>query len=367
MSLIRSMLLASLLVLAVAGNAQAAPGIVTPPLVVGDPHLGGLLVAEQPELEDATPDDVTYSWQRSMEQGYVDIPGAHERTYAPGAADLGHRLRVRTVVETAAGIDEEWSEPTAAISYRTAAGAALTRTGADPGAPARLSRWRVTSGTTVTLAGRLGAGLIGAEARLVLEPTVATYDTVEAPVTIADDGGVVGAIEPIVNAVAWLEVTPTLAPTQRIRLGLVGVRPRIQLVLGAQRDGRDASGRALVRDLRILTGSLIAPHVAGLRLTWEGRLPGEPTGTAVCRTEERVTSGVQGRLHGGCRTRGAWGTARWRLVLDPGTANPAAAPFLPTTSAWVRPSIGDRTRPEVPNLPRSSATLRTWISTSSKS
>ena len=39
----------------------------------------------------------------------------------------------------------------------------------------------------------------------------------------------------------------------------------------------------------------------------------------------------------------------WRLVLDPGTADPLAAPFLPARSAWTTPRVG------VPVLPRSAS------------
>jgi hypothetical protein len=41
------------------------------------------------------------------------------------AADVGHRLRVRVAVETAAGTDEAWSEPTAPVGYRNASTVAV--------------------------------------------------------------------------------------------------------------------------------------------------------------------------------------------------------------------------------------------------
>ena len=171
----------------------------------------------------------------------------------------------------------------------------------------------------------------------------------EAPAAIDALGRVTADVVPVANAVVWLEVAAPDAATERIRLGVVGVRPRIALMLGARADGRDGAGRQLVRDLRILPGSELAPGVAGVRLAWEGMLPGDHTGTAVCRSDERVVSGAGGALRGGCRTRGAWASARWRLVLDPGTADPLAAPFLPARSAWTTPRVG------VPVLPRSAS------------
>ena len=159
-----------------------------------------------------------------------------------------------------------------------------------------------------------------------------------------------GDVDPAVNAVVWLELRLPDAASTRIRLGVVGVRPRIDLVLGASADGRDGAGRPLIRDLRVLPGSILAPGMAGLRLLWEGKLPGDRTGTAVCRSAERVVSGPGGALRGACRTRGAWASARWRLVLDPG-AGPLSAPFLPARSAWVVPRIGS----SAPVLPRRTA------------
>ena len=363
MPLIRVAGAAVIAVLLFTGLAQAAPSLVESPTIAGQPHVGERLTAVEAQVDEATTDDMTITWERSDGNRFTEITDAHESVYVPTVLDLGHRLRVHVVVETATGRDEGWSEPTAAVAYGPARVTQVVRVGATPGAPASLDRWTVVAGASVRLTGRLAPEFATADLRLVLEPTVPTYATVEAPVSIDESGRIAADVTPTVNAHVWLEVAVQGEAAQRIALGLVGVRPRIHVVLGAQPDGRDGGGRRLIRDLRILSGSVIAPGVAGLRLSWEGKLPGDRTGTSVCRSGERVTSRVNGRLRGSCRTRGAWAAARWRLVLDPGTANPAAAPFLPAASAWIVPRLGGvvPAPPQVPNLPRSSATLRPWI------
>ena len=350
-------------VLLFAGVAQAAPTLVEPPTITGQAHVGEQLAAVEAQVDEATTDDMTITWERSDGNRFTEITDAHESIYVPTVVDLGHRLRVHVVVETATGRDEGWSEPTAAVAYGSSRVTQAVRVGATPGAPASLDRWTVVAGASARLTGRLAPEFAAADLRLVLEPTVPTYATVEVPVSIDDTGHIAADVTPTVNAYVWLEVALQGEAAQRIALGLVGVRPRIHVVLGAQPDGHDGGGRRLIRDLRILSGSVIAPGVAGLRLSWEGKLPGDRTGTSVCRSGERVTSRVNGRLRGSCRTRGAWAAARWRLVLDPGTANPAAAPFLPAASAWIVPRLGGvvAALPQVPNLPRSSATLPPWI------
>ena len=346
MPLIRALLIALLALAATAGAAAGDPAVVSAPAIGAAPQVGVALLASPAEVAGAFAADVTLTWERSSATGYEEIADAHGPAYEPVLADLGRRLRVHAVVETADGADEAWSEPTAPVA---AAAPARLRLGAAPGAPVRLARWTVTAGERVAVAGALGAAFADADARLVLEPTVPTRTPLEVPVAIDARGVVTAVVEPAVNAVVWLELDgPDVAP-ERIRLGVVGVRPRIALVLGARADGRDGSGHPLVRDLRILAGSVLAPGVAGVRLSWEGMLPGDRTGTAVCRSDERVVSAAGGALRGGCRTRGAWATARWRLVLDPGTGDPLAAPFLPARSAWTAPRVG------VPVLPRSAS------------
>lgn len=351
MPLIRALAIIGGALLLAAATAQAQPAVIAPPAVAGLAQIGAPLTADPPVVEDAAADDVTLTWERSTARGFEVIADAHDATYTPTLADLGRRLRVHAAVETAAGLDEAWSVPTAPVG---GAPSARLRIGPEPGAPVRLSRWTVTAGERIHVAGAIGAGDADADATVVLEPTVPTRARVEVPAAIDAAGRVQADIAPVVNAVAWLALTTADAAPTRIRLGVVGVRPRIRLVLGARGDGRDVMGHRLVRDLRLLRGSALEPGLAGLRLGWEGMLPGDRTGTAVCRTDERVTSGPGGVLRGGCRTRGAWATARWRLVLAPSSDDPLDAPFLPAASAWTLPHVGDAPA-AVPALPRRGA------------
>jgi hypothetical protein len=154
-------------------TAQAGPLVAAPPIITGDPVVGSRLTALETELIDAVPEDLVFDWERSDGPAFVPIPGAHERGYVATAADVGHRLRVRVTVETAAGTDEAWSEPTAPVGYRNGSTVAV-RIGPEPGAPVRLSRWRVVAGTAVQVTGRLDPALVSADVRLLLEPTVQT-------------------------------------------------------------------------------------------------------------------------------------------------------------------------------------------------
>lgn len=361
-------LIALVLVLAGAGAAQAQPTVLEAPIVAGDPVAGGSLSAGPTALDGADPADTALQWERSSPDGsFTAIAEATDPAYRPGEADVGRLLRVRVVVETASGRDEAVSAAVGPV--RRAAGPegpiviGPARPGGAPGAPwAALARWTTTAGDDVPVRGRLGSLDPGTPLEIVLEPTVPSLPLVRAPLAVDDGGLVRGVVAPAANAVAWLVVDGDEAA--RIRLGVVGVRPRIDARITARPDGRDARGRPLVRDLRLVAGSAVLPGVAGLRLSWEGILPGEREGTAVCRAAERVVSGSGGALSGGCRTRGAWAAARWRLVYDPGTTDPAAAPFLPAASPWSRPLA----RPAgVPVLPRACATLRAWTSASSRS
>ncbi len=363
----RYLLFSLTVLLLVAGSAQAAPTIVAPPSIVGEAIVGRELSALDTLVDDASTADLTLSWERSTATGnYLAIEDAHDVTYTPTIADAGHRLRVHVGVETAEGSDAAWSEPT--VSIRRAANDlhGPLRIGPERGAPLRLRQWIVTAGGSVDITGSPDLTLRDAQLTLVLEPTINSYDTVEATLTMADDGRVHGTIVPLVNAVVWLELRIGEEATQRLRIGVVGVRPRIDLRLAARPDGLDTRGRLLVRDLTLLRGSQIAPGIPGLRLTWQGILPGERTGTAVCRTGESIVSTARGAIAGSCSTRGAWSRARWRLVHDPGTSDPGAAPFLAAASAWIRPRLAGLPAASVPVLPRAYATLPAWISASSK-
>ena len=359
----RSLLLTLFLVLALAATCQAAPVITSPPLIRGEALVGQRLVAEGTQVEEAMEIDLTLSWERSVDAGsFVEIPEAHDTTYRVVTADAGSRLRVHVVVETAEGRDESWSTATAPVARASDLDQPGVRLRLGPArhAPVALARWVVTAGADVAVSGQLPAAQLEATATIVLEPTVAGYRSVRTVVPGDELGRLNGSIVPLVNAVAWLELDSGPAAPQRIRLGVVGVRPQIRLRLAASRDGIDGQGRTLIRDLALLPGSVVAPGVAGLRLSWEGILPGERRGTAVCRRSERVLSASAGALHGSCVTRGAWSRARWRLVYDPGTNDPGGSPYLAATSVWVRPQLNVRPQSKVPNLPRAYANLRPW-------
>jgi len=359
----RLLLLTLFFVFVLAATCQAGPVVTSPPVISGEALVGQRLVAEDTQLDEAIDVDLMISWERSADAGnFVEIPGAHDPAYVVVTPDLGRRLRVHVVVETAEGRDESWSTATAPAMRASDSdhhGDRL-RLGPIRNAPVALAHWVVAAGVEVEVSGQLPADQLEATATIVLEPTVAGYQSVRAAVAGDEAGRLSGTIVPRVNAVAWLELANGLATPQRIRLGVVGVRPQIRLRLTASRDGVDAKGRTLVRDLALLPGSVVAPGVAGIRLSWEGILPGERWGTAVCRRSERVLSAKAGALHGNCVTRGAWSHARWRLVYDPGTNDPGSAPYLSATSAWVRPQLRALPLSNVPNLPRAYATLRSW-------
>ena len=366
--MIRVALLAAVLALVGAPVAAAEPGFLTRPVPRGGAAVGGQPTASGADVVDATDEDVTLAWERSAPAGgFLPVSDAFGATYSPQPEDLGLRLRVHAVVETATGRAETWSEPSAVVGglLPSSSSSLSLRIGpakpAGAGPAAALSRWIVTTGESVAVRGQLNVDAVSVdEAVVVLEPTVAAYADLRVveQLSITSDGRLAGSVVPTVNAVVWLELRIAEAEPVRVQLGVVGVRPRIRLRLGAQPDGRDSQGRALVRDLTVLPGSVIAPGVSGLRLGWEGILPGERRGTAVCRTSERVTSQEDGMLSGRCATRGAWGRARWRLVFAPATADPGATPFLAAASNWVYPAGGRH----VPVLPRVCATLAVWNS-----
>lgn len=364
--------LALVMFFVVTATCQASPAITAPPTITGEALVGHRLDAPDTQVEEAIDADLELAWERSTDAGgFVAIPEAHDTSYVPISADAGRRLRVHVVVETAAGSDEAWSVATAPVARDSgvvAHGEPL-KVGATPGAPVKLAQWVVTAGSSIAISGQLPSDRLQAAAQVELEATVTGHDTVSATLAGDDYGHVSGDITPTVNAVVWLVLDSDLGAPERIRLGVVGVRPQIRLRLAATRDGMDAHGRTMIRDLKVLTGSAVAPGMAGLRLSWEGILPGEQRGTAVCRTSERVLSAAAGLLRGGCATRGAWSRARWRLVYDPGTTDLAASPFMAGTSVWVRPRlrrVTERPATNVPNLPRACATLRAWTSTSFK-
>lgn len=367
----RAVLLALALLGVLAGAAHAQPAVVEAPSIGGEPVVGRLLVAGPAVLEGAEPADTALVWERSQPDGtYAPIADATDPEYRLGPDDAGRLVRVRLQVETPDGADAAVSAAVGPVRREAGAQGRLVLgplpAPADPDAPwASLSRWTVEAGGELRVRGRRGAVPADAALELRLVPTVPAGPEVAVGLSAGAGGALRGAIAPSVNAVAWLVIDGDEAAA--VRLGVVGVRPRIDARIAARPDGRDAAGRPLVRGLRLAPGSAILPRVAGLRLSWEGILPGERAGTAVCRATERVVSGADGALAGGCRTRGAWAAARWRLVYDPGTDDPGAAPYLPAASPWSRPVRRAAAPDAIPALPRACATLRAWTSASSRS
>ena len=264
----RSLLLTLFFVFALASACQAAPTITSPPVINGEALVGQRLVAVNTQVDEAMDIDLTISWERAVDDGgFVGIPGAHDTAYLVNAADAGCRLRVHVVVETADGKDESWSMATAPVARASDVDQhGRLRLGPARSAPAALARWVVTAGADVAVSGQLPAAQLEATATIVLESTVAGYQSVRTTMAGDESGRLSGSIVPLVNAVVWLELDNGLAAPQRIRLGVVGVRPQIRLRLAARRDGVDAQGRTLIRDLALLPGSVVAPGVASFEL-----------------------------------------------------------------------------------------------------
>ena len=143
-------LLLMAVLLATADVARADPAITAAPAVSGSPQVGVELRADDAQVDEAVAQDLTVFWERSTGEGFSEIPDATGSTYTPTVADLGHRLRLRAVLETASGADEAWSEPTEPVTSRSTG---RLRIGPEPHAPLRLARWVVTAGDRVRISG----------------------------------------------------------------------------------------------------------------------------------------------------------------------------------------------------------------------
>lgn len=361
----------------VAGSARAddaepvAPLIVESPTLTEGPVVGEPLAVGAPIVENADAADVTLRWERARGGGpFAPLVDAHASVYVPQVGDVDAFLRVCARVETAGGVAEACSAPSLPVRVadsptprlRLGRIVGLERiehpfAGETVRADVDLGRWIVRSGDRLRLRGAIhGADVERAFVRL--QPTVpgAARWAREAEAIVTPDGRVEATIVAGANSIVILRLASEaqVEPVE-IRIGVVGVRPRIALRLGARSAGRDATGRRLIRDLRLLPGSTIAPGQSGLRLRWEGMLPGRRGATSVCRRVEGIVARVGGALRGRCAATGAWATARWRLVYDPGTDDPGATAWLAGTSAWVRPRTGRGAN-------KGCATLPTWNS-----
>lgn len=330
-----------------------APQILEPPELVTNPSIGQPLESTAPVVADAHADDIFLHWERARFAGSFEvIAGAHEAIYVPQPEDLDARLRVCATVETAGGEDAACSPASAPVAdgrvpesrLRLGRVVGLERVehaigGGSVRADVDLARWVVRTGDRVRLRGTLSGETIE-RVTMRLEPTVpgAARWAAEAEAIVTTDGRVEATVRAGANSIVILQLfSEAHAGPIEVRVGVLGVRPRITLRLGARPAGRDAAGRRLIRDLRLLPGSVVAPHAPGLRLRWEGILPGQRRATSVCRRDEGVVARVDGALRGRCSATGAWSSARWRLVYDPGTDDPGATAWLPATSAWKRP------------------------------
>jgi len=111
-------------------NLPPEAGTVT---VAGVPRVGEGLTAE---VAGFSGQDVAYEyrWQRCAEHGCEDVGGATERTYAPRAGDVGHRLRARVQAGDGGGVTTVLSAPTEPVPGSPAMGSPATSGG--PAAPA---------------------------------------------------------------------------------------------------------------------------------------------------------------------------------------------------------------------------------------
>jgi hypothetical protein len=160
------------------------------PTIAGPPAVGGTLTASAGAWQPS-PVMLAYQWLR---QG-VAIVGAHESTYAPGAADVGKTLSV-TVTGSRDGYFSQsaTSGPTIPIAASVAAvlpAVSRVSQGYGPlagGTVVTLTGVRFTGATQVTFAGKLGTGLTVADDSH-LTVTTPAGDSAQAPVVVTNAYG----------------------------------------------------------------------------------------------------------------------------------------------------------------------------------
>ena len=101
----------------IAVKASSAPLSSTPPALSGPAAQGHALTADPGTWSVAGPATYSYSWQRCDAGGgqCVDIPGATDDTYTPGADDVGHTLRVVITATNDAGSSAMTTPPSALV------------------------------------------------------------------------------------------------------------------------------------------------------------------------------------------------------------------------------------------------------------
>ena len=117
-----AMFVGSLLALAFAGIAAAAPPTnSTPPTITGTPKVGETLTAQNGTWTN-NPTAYQYQWQRcgTGGAGCANVAGAVEKTYLLSTADAGRTMRVRVLAVNADGAAAARSAPTAVVASSAA-------------------------------------------------------------------------------------------------------------------------------------------------------------------------------------------------------------------------------------------------------
>jgi GH25 family lysozyme M1 (1,4-beta-N-acetylmuramidase) len=111
---------------ALAAFPGGAPTSSSPPTIVGSPRSGTRLTGVPGEWSGGKPVAFTYQWQScdSAGAGCTSIAGATLPTYVPGAADVGHALRLGVSATGKAGTSTAMSPASVAVG---AGGSASTR------------------------------------------------------------------------------------------------------------------------------------------------------------------------------------------------------------------------------------------------
>jgi hypothetical protein len=101
----------------IAVKAAAAPVSTAPPLLSGPVAQGQALTVDTGTWSGGGT-SYTYQWQRCDADGTdcVDIPGATDATYTPGADDLGHTLRAVVIATNDAGSTTTTTDPSAPVT-----------------------------------------------------------------------------------------------------------------------------------------------------------------------------------------------------------------------------------------------------------
>jgi hypothetical protein len=98
-----------------AGGAMFAPSVVSAPQITGDVAVGGSASTSTGSWSGSDPLSYAYQWEDCLTTCSV-IAGATTARYAPGASDLGQRLRVVVIASNDAGSATAVSPTTAPVA-----------------------------------------------------------------------------------------------------------------------------------------------------------------------------------------------------------------------------------------------------------